>query len=567
LEQLIVGRVLASKDRPASSTEFYVSILKPEYVEVGTYVIVEDQCRILGVVEDIEYSTQALSEDSYTEAVIKSRGVQTYAQQLTYIYAKIRVLERECEIKRPPKVDSLVRVVTEKDKELIARKIPETKRVVLGFIRSSVNEKSSTFVPVYGHIDYICGPEAAHVNISGQTGMATKTSYALFLAYSMLAQSAKSGEKIAVVMFNVKRGDLLRLHMIPRNNDELKEYLKKLIDKIGGDERIYYENIEMWKRAIEEGIKPWEYKVKYFTYSDDPYLKSYLKEHPHVITYKYGLGDLSIEEIIAALYGPGEEWAERQIGTLYTYFDNASATGLYRDKLTFKDVLNDFGIFKKYFNRQAYDAAIKSGRTSPAVVELDDWHQATVSAIYRKLKAFLSQAKNVIDADKAHSNPIEWGHIEPNTIHVIQLYGLSDAEKRVVVNAVLRVLSEGLENRSGNVERVLVIADELNKYAPKRASPIKEQLIDIAARGRDLRLSLVGIQQFASEIDEEIYGNCSTKVVGRSDVAEISSDIYRYLGDLRKICPALEKGEVIVAHPLYSAPLILRFPIPLHLTD
>ena len=148
-----------------------------------------------------------------------------------------------------------------------------------------------------------------------------------------------------------------------------------------------------------------------------------------------------------------------------------------------------------------------------------------------------------------------------------RLNRLHDTEKRLLVNAVLREISNGLEQPPSrrHLNRVVVVIDELNKYAPKKWSPIKEQIIDVVARGRDLRLSLIGAQQFASDIDNEVLGNSATRVVGRSDPSEISKkEIYAQLGDLRNMAPYLEKGQMILYHPVHPAPFIIWFPPPLH---
>jgi DNA helicase HerA-like ATPase len=134
-----------------------------------------------------------------------------------------------------------------------------------------------------------------------------------------------------------------------------------------------------------------------------------------------------------------------------------------------------------------------------------------------------------------------------------------------VVNAVIREISRGLESPQRHLDRVVIVIDELNKYAPKRWSPIKEQIVDVVARGRDLRLSLIGAQQFASEIDGEVLGNSSTRVVGRSDPNEIRDvGVYGYLGTLRDVAPYLEKGQMILYHPVHPAPFLIWFPTPLH---
>src|SRR5439155_11031912 len=57
---------------------------------------------------------------------------------------------------------------------------------------------------------YVLGPESAHMNISGISGLATKTSYAMFLLQSIL-QTTPDKENIAVIILNVKQADLLHI--------------------------------------------------------------------------------------------------------------------------------------------------------------------------------------------------------------------------------------------------------------------------------------------------------------------------------------------------------------------
>lgn len=56
--------------------------------------------------------------------------------------------------------------------------------------------------------NYLIGPEGAHLNIAGISGLATKTSYAMFLC-SALQQ--RRSEDVSLVIFNVKGFDLLSL--------------------------------------------------------------------------------------------------------------------------------------------------------------------------------------------------------------------------------------------------------------------------------------------------------------------------------------------------------------------
>jgi DNA helicase HerA-like ATPase len=117
----------------------------------------------------------------------------------------------------------------------------------------------------------------------------------------------------------------------------------------------------------------------------------------------------------------------------------------------------------------------------------------------------------------------------------------------------------------GAEERVVVVADELNKFAPRGgSSPVKEGIRDVVQRGRDLHFILFGAEQYASQIDPGVYGNPGTEAIGRTKDAELGERLYTYLGDLRKQIPLLPKGRMVVNHAVYSNPVILSFPPLLH---
>ena len=73
---------------------------------------------------------------------------------------------------------------------------------------------TSIVISVDMDADYLVGPEGAHLNISGISGLATKTSYAMFLlsAIQQRADQWASGPEPAFVVLNVKGSDLLHLH-------------------------------------------------------------------------------------------------------------------------------------------------------------------------------------------------------------------------------------------------------------------------------------------------------------------------------------------------------------------
>ena len=67
--------------------------------------------------------------------------------------------------------------------------------------------------PLYLDLDFLDGTKGAHVNISGVSGVATKTSYATFLVYSLFSSGVLGAEaaNTKALIFNVKGEDLLFL--------------------------------------------------------------------------------------------------------------------------------------------------------------------------------------------------------------------------------------------------------------------------------------------------------------------------------------------------------------------
>ncbi len=62
--------------------------------------------------------------------------------------------------------------------------------------------------PIYLDAEFLVGPEAAHLNITGVSGLATKTSAVEWLLASLFAHFPASKGSVAAVCFNVKGPDL-----------------------------------------------------------------------------------------------------------------------------------------------------------------------------------------------------------------------------------------------------------------------------------------------------------------------------------------------------------------------
>ena len=67
--------------------------------------------------------------------------------------------------------------------------------------------------PIYVNLDFLDGTRGAHVSISGISGVATKTSFALFLLHSIFRSGALGARAVnaKALVFSVKGEDLLFL--------------------------------------------------------------------------------------------------------------------------------------------------------------------------------------------------------------------------------------------------------------------------------------------------------------------------------------------------------------------
>jgi len=70
-----------------------------------------------------------------------------------------------------------------------------------------------TEVPIEFEASYLLGPEGAHLNIAGISGLATKTSYAMFL---LNAVQQRMGDRVSMILLNVKGSDLLAIDESPK---------------------------------------------------------------------------------------------------------------------------------------------------------------------------------------------------------------------------------------------------------------------------------------------------------------------------------------------------------------
>jgi hypothetical protein len=393
--------------------------------------------------------------------------------------------------------------------------------------------------PVLLDADFLLGPEAAHLNISGVSGLATKTSAVTFLLSSIFQAFPASKGSIAAVCFNVKGPDLCFLDQAA---------------PLGAAD------LAIWHR-LGLHATPFADVTLFAPYKPDGVNLNTLRSNPDITQcvqpLVWGLREildyaevvLNRDDIDAKADALIDFLADRVVGKRY------SAPEL-REKpfevLNFAD-LDEF--FRAIFDHLEVTRGGEVWRTH---------HAATVRKVRNRLGNIATRSKGLV-TDDAVPNDLPWGAFRDRSLMVIDVAGVDPLGQDLVFARVISKLREHLERRDLGVDHVVVFVDELNKYAPVDGPDtyVKRMLVDLSERGRYLGLVLFSAQQFRSQVMRRVTGNAGTSVYGRMDGDELAMPGYATLSAaVRAKLATLPKGELMLRHPHFAQPVFVRFPRP-----
>lgn len=459
----------------------------------------------------------------------------------------------------------------------------------------------------YINFDFINGTKGAHINISGISGIATKTSYALFLLYSIFnAKNRHSnndsllGNKAGVtkaIIFNVKGEDLLFLDkQNKRFNDMEQKWVKKRnfsknryeicnlpaheFDSVGLHAPAKDGSNLMPDVSTREGVSPYLWTLYDFaeqrmlpfvladgnTMSNLGFLVAHVEERLVKLAKAQKQGAyLEIEETLQGYIPPSQRNEITGLSEISenegTDFDALlSSTGKLKLK-TFDDLV-DY-LEHKLLGKEDSEEDGKSGGDKAWTANQT---KATREAFIRRLRGAAKHVRRLVRGDlpkKSFARAKLDILGSEQQVHVIDINKLAPLAQMFVVGVLLRHVFTEQENRHGRGQ-IFVVLDELNKYAPAEGdSPIKEVLLDIAERGRSMGIILIGAQQTASEVERRIVGNAAVRIVGRLDAAEAERSEYRFMpATFRSRATILAPGTMIVHQPDVPSPMMLNFPFP-----
>ena len=542
-----VGRVVATELKPSTAHQFYFWTAKESPVGIGAIVRVDAPGRtVFGIVTDAAAYSDLMTP---MHAVLGADGDPGAAAAESSERPEVRlflasVLRQMPEEPLQPVPIGSVRLATDDDVVLALRMDGFATGERATGIPVGVYAAGGHSSPVYLDCDFLLGPEAAHLNISGVSGLATKTSAVEFLLSSIFQTFPAHKGSVAAVCFNVKGPDLCFLDQPGAISDA---------------DRLLYERM---------GLSPEPFRsVRYFApHKPDGVNLNTLRTNEALSANTeplvWGLREvLDFAEVVM-----NRDDVDAKADAFIGFLAERIVGREYQDEMLRKKpfFVQSFADLEEFF-RAIFDFMEVLGRGGEV------WkthHLATIRKVRNRLGNIGTRAKGLVTDDGASSD-LPWGSFTDRSVQVIDVAGLDPLAQDLVFARVVSKLREHLERRDLGVDHVVVFVDELNKYAPAEGADtyVRKMLLDLSERGRYLGLVLFSAQQFRSQVQRRVVGNAGTSVYGRMDMDELATPGYATLSPATRIkLGTLPKGELMLRHPHFTQPIFVRFPRPAVMT-
>ena len=530
----VVGRILGTED--STPLLFNVALDSDAYLQLDDVVVTLRQVPGVGPVMTAGIVTQVKARHEGasfgSDVFLISDGVLPAQVQEIAEITTTRV-EPECYV--PPRPGELARRATGEERAQALYFDQMVSKVPVGLGRDGEI--------VYLNLEFLDGTRGAHVSISGISGVATKTSFALFLLHSLFTSGALGAKAVnaKALIFSVKGEDLLFLdHPNIKLDDDLRNVYGRL------------------------GLPAAPFDAAGFFAPPTP---GDLTGKPHVTgrtsgvdAFWWTLEQFCSRELLPYVFADAEDERNQ-----YTMVVHQVASRLRLDAVTAGkdgavsfdgDLCRTYSDLVELIIDRLNDDITRSDWAGPVT------GLGTINAFIRRLRSSLKALGPIIRGDL-----VDTGRREVSTanqrVTVVDLHNLPERAQRFVVGVVLAAETARKEE-AGPGSLLFTMIDELNKYAPREGnSPIKDVLLDIAERGRSLGIILIGAQQTASEVERRIVSNSSIKIVGRLDSAEAGRPEYGFLPPSQRARATLAKpGTMFISQPEIPVPLAVEFPFP-----
>jgi DNA helicase HerA-like ATPase len=529
-----VGLVAGTED--STPLQFAVALDEDSYLQLDDVVVTLREVPGVGPVLTSGIVTQvrarhegaSFGSDVFliSDGVLPARGQEI---------AEVSTTRVEPEIYVPPRPGEVVRRATGQERAQALYFDQMTHRVPVGRGRDGS--------PIYVNMEFLDGTRGAHVSISGISGVATKTSFALFLLHSVFRSGVLGARSVnaKALVFSVKGEDLL---FLDQPNVRLDDDLRSEYAELGLPAEPFA-STGFWAPPIPD---------------DQTGRPNVTGRTSGVEAFWWTIAEFCSRQLLPYVFADAEDERHQ-----YTIVIHQVATRLRLDAVAYGEngaVRLDDDVVATY--EELVDVIV-SRLTDET--NRQDWAGpvtgvGTINAFIRRLRSSLRPLRPIIRADVT-ATPRRQISTQDQQVTVVDLHNLHERAQRFVVGVVLAAETARKED-AGPGGLLFTMIDELNKYAPREGnSPIKDVLLDIAERGRSLGIILIGAQQTASEVERRIVSNSAIRVVGRLDSAEAGRPEYGFLPASQRIRATLAKpGAMFISQPEIPVPLAVEFPFP-----
>lgn len=561
-----IGKVIATEKVPTTIDSFYFWT-QPDLILHPFDVVKVDHLNnsiTFGVVEEISHITDSASFlANFISNDFGDSEIEDTTLRIGMNCVKAKVVGNTKHIDSPVISNTKVYLASRDEVESALGLNDIKNPVCCGYLEMYEDAGEKITLPVNINSEFLIGPEGAHLNISGISGLAAKTSYAMFLLKAIqdkyLTKAKKqvdddSADRVAFVVFNVKGKDLLAIDEINdfSNYNEQKEIVRQ----------------ETLNKYEELGLssKPFANVTYLYPASDGNHKNSYVdsalfkhqKRKHKAFEYKfdYEKDKQNLDLMFANIDDPNQT-----MDAIINYI--VSGQGDFkRIKEWNRFIETVTGMGEAGNSGKDKEIPVMSWRKFARMIKKSISNNALFGAIHE-------DDNEVRIADKIQN-------IKENDVYVVDMAKLdSNMQAFVFGNTVREIMDYQLGEKPEESDdgrkppsRIIIFIDELNKYAstetPKN-SPIIRQILDIAERGRSLGVILFGAEQFMSAIHTRVTGNCAAFAYGRTNAIEVSKANYKYIPKVyQSMMTRLKPGEYIVQSFSFNSLLHIKFPLPIY---
>jgi hypothetical protein len=547
-----IGRVASPIRNESTSIRFYFWVPHNCIVEKTQLVWTESQMgsrriRFYGVVDEVFRRSR---KQNMTEEVDAFDGELDYEPPYGVegvTFAEVSILAYDPPVFTPPLEQSLVYLSGKPEAaraygynemvdivRLDGRDFEQNWQLPIGLLR---NGGESTVGSAYIDLRDLSGDRAGHLNVTGQAGRGTKSSFLLVVVRSLMefarhwdtGDPARRPFSIRPIVFNVKGNDLMYIDM---PNRDMNERHRDIWQQMGIAPEPF---VRAWffapcqvagrgdvNRGVPRVLRPVpsadrQTQTYYWTLADVirfglwNYLFSEASQQSETMMSlaDHILGLIAVEHPLNDEYPGGLQLAQ-QLPLPYTG-QTPVPQSFEELRVWLLNALNDD------------QHPVRGGRVHTF---------ATIRALLSRIGLVLgTDGLSIFSMDSGLGRPLRVLGSGTSDPLVIDIAALPAELRRFVVAAVLdQVKTHQISERRQPGQVYFLVLDELGVYAPRGArDPITRLFEHVAAQLRSQGIILLGAQQQASDVSETIFGNSQIKILGATSPVELESSTWNRL--------------------------------------